>query len=141
MTLRLPWWQSGPAVADINGERVTLPDAPGTFHTLRRTWGDDHIRLEIPKRIVAEPLPDMPDTVAFVDGPVVLAGLCDSERLLRGDVSDPTTMLTPDGERALDGAFAPNTYRTRGIDHGFRLVPLYAVADEPYSVYFPVTPA
>ena len=140
LSLRLPAWQSGPAVADVNGERMTLPHAPGTFHALRRTWNNDHIRLEIPKRIVAEPLPDAPDTVAFVDGPIVLAGLCDHERTLRGDIADPTTMLTPDAERALDGAFQQNTYRTRGIDHGFRFVPLHTIADEAYSVYFPVKP-
>ena len=107
---------------------------------MTQAWSTNHIRLEIPKRIVAEPLPDMADTVAFVDGPVVLAGLCDHERTLRGDITDPTTMLTPDGERALDGHFAPHTYRTRGVDHGFRFVPLYTVVDEAYSVYFPVVP-
>ncbi len=141
LTIRLPWWQSGEALAEINSEHITIPFAPGTFHELRRTWSSDRVRLEIPKRIVAEGLPDMPDTVAFVDGPVVLAGLCDHERTLRGNIADPTTMLTPDGERALDGHFTQHTYRTIGIDHGFRMVPLYDVADEPYSVYFPVDPA
>ncbi|MEY2469370.1 MAG: uncharacterized protein QOF21_2068, partial [Actinomycetota bacterium] len=140
LTIRLPWWQSGPAYAEIDGERVPLPHHPGRFHSLTQTWSTNHIRLEIPKRIVAEPLPDMPDTVAFVDGPVVLAGLCDDERTLRGDIADPTTMLTPDGERALDGHFTRHTYRTRGVDHGFRMVPLYDVTDERYSVYFPVVP-
>lgn len=141
LNLRLPWWQSGAAVATIDGESVALPHAPGTFHPLRRAWSSNKVRLEIPKRVVAEPLPDMPDTVAFVDGPVVLAGLCDHERTLQGDLADPTTMLTPDGERALDGHFMPHTYRTRGIDHGFRFVALHDVTDEPYSVYFPVVPA
>ena len=53
------------------------------------------MRLELPRRVVADPLPDAPDTVAFVDGPVVLAGLCDGERQLRGDATDPMTMLRP----------------------------------------------
>ena len=49
-------------------------------------------------------------------------------------------MLVPDDERSLDGTYKEGTYRTRGIDHGFRIVPLYSVADEPYTVYFPVAP-
>ncbi len=52
--------------------------------------------------------------------------------------TDPTTMLRPDAERALDGAFQEYTHRTHGIDNGFRFVPLYSVIDEPYTVYFPV---
>jgi DUF1680 family protein len=138
--LRLPAWLAGTPVLDIDGERTELPNAPGTIHRLRRSWQQQKMRLELPRRVVATPLPDAPDTVAFVDGPVVLAGLCDSERQLRGDVSDPTTMIRPDAERAMDGAFQEYTYRTHGTDHGFRLVPLYSVVDEPYAVYFPVVP-
>lgn len=140
LDLRLPGWMAGPAVLDLDGERTALAGAPGTMHRLDRTWHRNRMRLELPSRVATVPLPDAPDTVAFVDGPVVLAGLCDGERRLRGDPSDARTMLRPDDERALDGYFKASTYRTWTVDHGFRLVPLHAVADEPYSVYFPVVP-
>jgi DUF1680 family protein len=135
---RLPWWLAGPPVLEIDGVRHELPNEPGTFHRIRRTWDTATMRLVLPKKVVAEPLPGAPDTFAFLDGPVVLAGLVESERTLVGDPADPTTMLRPDDERALEMTWKDGTYRTRGIDHGFRLVPLYTVVDEPYGVYFPV---
>lgn len=138
--LRLPTWLAGAPVLDIDGEHVELPGAPGTMHELRRTWDRAHLRLELPKRVVAVPLPDAPDTVAFVDGPVVLAGLCDRERRLVGDVSDPSTILRPHDERSLDGSWRESTYRTRTADPGIEFVPLHTIVDEPYAVYFPVVP-
>lgn len=135
---RLPAWLAGEPTAVIDGETMRLPSTPGTLHRITRRWNRTTMRLELPRRVVAYPLPDAPDTVAFVDGPVVLAGLTDQERTLRGDTAEVATVLAPDGERALDGAFAEYTYRSLGVDPGVRFVPLYAVADEPYCVYFPV---
>ena len=92
--------------------------------------------MELPKGLITEPLPDMPGTVAFMDGPVVLAGLCNEERALYGDPDDPRTILTPDNEREWEW-WLPN-YRTVNQDRGFRFVPLYDIRDEHYTVYFPI---
>ncbi len=70
-----------------------------------------------------------------MDGPVVLAGLCDAERMLDGDRDLPETMLTPDNEREWDG-WRPG-YRAIGQERGLRFMPLYEITDEPYTVYFP----
>ncbi len=135
---RLPEWLAGSPVVEVDGERIDVPHAPGTMHEIRRTWTRSHMRIELPKRVTSVPLPDAPDSVAFVDGPVVLAGLCDHERHLTGDKDDPTTILRPHNERALEGLWQESTYRTQATDPGIDFVPLYAVADEPYSIYFPV---
>ena len=82
------------------------------------------------------PLPDAPDTVAFMDGAVVLAGLCDEERILYGDKDKPRTLLTPDNERQW-GTWLTG-YRTVNQDAGLRFVPLNEITDETYTVYFPV---
>jgi len=140
LTFRLPAWLAGPPVLTVDGEQVELPNAPSTFHTVRRQWHHQRMRLELPKRVVTHPLPDAPDTVAFVDGPVVLAGLSDRERQLVGDPADAGSMLVPDDERAREKAWTESTFRTKSIDDGFRLVPLHQVTDEPYTVYFPVVP-
>ncbi|MBA3653768.1 MAG: glycoside hydrolase family 127 protein, partial [Actinobacteria bacterium] len=93
--LRLPGWLAGAPVIAIDGEVSELPMAPGSIHRLRRKWHHQRIRLELPRKVVTRPLPDAPDTVAFMDGPVVLAGLCDRERQLIGDRGDASTMLRP----------------------------------------------
>jgi hypothetical protein len=71
-----------------------------------------------------------------MDGPVVLAGLCDEERTLHGDKDHPETLLIPDHER--EWSTWKGWYRTVGQARGIRFVPLYEVRGERYTVYFPV---
>ena len=65
----------------------------------------------------------------------MLAGLCDEQRTLYGDVDDPQGILTPDNER--EWTMWQLAYRTRDQERGLRFVPLYEIRDEPYTVYFP----
>jgi hypothetical protein len=92
--------------------------------------------VEFPKVLTTCPLPDEPDTVAFLDGPVVLAGLCEEERTLHGDKDNPASMLTPDNER--EWGEWKQGYRVRNQERGLRFKPLFEVVNEPYTVYFPV---
>ena len=90
----------------------------------------------LPKRLTSVPLPDAPEMVAFMDGPVVLAGLLDEERTLYGDANQPQTMLTPDNEREWT-TWQPG-YRSVGQPRNFRLIPLHEVREQRYTVYFPI---
>ena len=76
--------------------------------------------------------------MAFMDGPVVLAGLCDEERTLYGDRERPETILAPDNER--EWWFWRPGYRARGQERGLRFLSLYEIRDERYTVYFPIRP-
>ena len=136
LKLRLPWWVQGEPIIEVNGQRETGRFSPSSLHTIRRTWSEDRISVVLPKALTSVPLPDDPNTVAFMDGPVVLAGLCDEERALRGDRDDPKSILAPHNEREW-GEWEPG-YRTRHQTENIRFLPLHAVRDERYSVYFPV---
>jgi len=136
LRIRLPWWLRGDATILVNGEREQVAGGPSSFHTIRRTWSDDALHVELPKAITASPVPDEPDKIAFMDGPVVLAGLCDEERTLVGDRDDPASMLAPDNERQW-GQWL-NGWRVLGQDRGLRFAPLHEIVDEPYTVYFPI---
>jgi hypothetical protein len=103
---------------------------------VQRTWGRDSIQVVLPKRLSTFPIPDEPGTVAFMDGPVVLAGLCAEAELLIGDVDDVHTLLTPDNEREWSRWLAG--YRTYTQARTIRFRPLYDVRDQRYTVYFPV---
>ena len=103
---------------------------------MRRAWNRNSIHVELPRGLHSVPLPDEPDTVAFVDGPVVLAGLCDAEVMLYGDKDRPETILVPDNEREWR-TWRPG-YRTRDQERGIRFVPLYEIVNERYTTYFPV---
>ncbi len=136
LRLRLPWWLAGEAELYLNDQKQSLVSKPSTYVALKRTWNKDKIRLVLPKKLHVEALPDRPDTVAFMDGPVVLAGLTDVERTLIGDKSKPETLLVPDNER--EWATWLNGYKTFGQDVNIRFVPISEIVDETYTVYFPV---
>ena len=135
LRLRLPGWLSGPAGISLNdGARESAAPTPGRWHTIRRTWHNDTVRIDLPKALTTCPMPDAPEMVAFMEGPTVLAGLVDGERMLVGDPARPGEILTADDERRWDRWFA--RYRTRGQERNFRLVPLNEIDDQNYTVYF-----
>lgn len=142
MKLRLPDWLSGQPVITVSGQETSVREVSNDetksgFISIRRVWQNgDCIHIELPKTLMAFPLPDRPDMVAFLDGPVLLAGLCDEERTLFGDVHSLGTILTPDNER--EWTTWLSGYRTVNQDRGFRFVPLYEIEDQAYTVYFPV---
>jgi DUF1680 family protein len=160
LRLRLPWWLSGAAEITINGEQQPVASGPSSFVELRRVWGNDTIHIVLPKSLIAVPLPDDPSTVAFMDGPIVLAGLnpngvptaaatkpsgsyvgrpnysIDGIRL-RGSAARLGELLIPDNER--EWTYWRGDYRTRGQDPNLRLIPLHEVRDEVFSVYFEMT--
>lgn len=134
--IRLPWWLSGEPVITVNGIGEHVKSGSSSFHSIHREWNNDKVHIELPKRLTSCPLPDQPNTVAFMDGPVVLAGLCDEERILYGDKDIPETMLTVDNERGWNRW--NSGYRTYNQELGLRFMPLYEVVDERYTVYFPI---
>jgi DUF1680 family protein len=137
LTLRTPWWVSKTPEVSINGERIQPDTSCSGFLTIRRTWSDDRVHLVLPKALSTESLPDEPNTVVFLDGPLVLAGLVDEERTLIGDAQRPEAMLIPDRERH-HGWWNTGYYRTTGQDRGMRFIPLTDVRDETYTIYFPI---
>lgn len=136
LKIRLPWWLNGEPMITVNGTRECVPSVLSGLYNIHRTWKNVELHIELPKCLTTCPLPDNPDTVAFLDGPIVLAGLCDEERILFGDKDNPETMLTPDNEREWS-TWRPG-YRTYNQERGFRFIPLYEVGDEQYTVYFPI---
>ena len=136
LRLRLPRWIAGEPTILVNGQPEDVTSGPSSFHSIRREWNDDAISIQLPKGLTTCPLPDEPDTVAFMDGPMVLAGLCGEERTLVGDTNDPSTVLAPAREREW-GVWQDN-YRTINQDRRIDFKPIHEVVDEPYTLYFPV---
>jgi len=141
LQIRLPDWRSGPPSIALDGSPhepvLEGSDAPVDWICLRRTWeGRQSVQVEIPRRLTASPLPDAPEMVAFLDGPLVLAGLFDRETVLEGDPEEPESILSLVHE--LEWYRGRQGYRTRVTPHGVRFLPLFEIRDEPYAVYFPV---
>lgn len=135
IALRMPWWLSGNAVITVNGEKVPYDVDETGFAILHGEWQNDTIELVLPKEIRVWPLPDQPNTVAFLDGPVALAGLCGEERTLWYR-EKPEELLTPYRVRRW-AEWLPD-WKTVNQPQNIIFKPLYSIGHETYTTYFPV---
>ena len=135
LRLRCPWWLKQPMKCWVNGQIQELSPQNG-YLVLERTWQEDQVDILLPKGITCWPLADRPTTLAFLYGPVVLAGLIDREITLTGDLSHPETIVQPQNERQWDNWLLG--FSTVGQLENFSLIPLYEVGKETYTVYFPI---
>ena len=159
LRLRLPWWLSEQPEISINGQTIDARHQTSGYLEIHQRWQQDRLEIKLPKNLTAVPLPDQPEMVAFMDGPVVLAGLNPEPNAkptrredtsnatfwprylirgltLKGDPEQPTSILISDNER--EWTFWHTGYRTHGQDHDIRFIPLYEVRNEFYTVYFPI---
>jgi len=133
--VRVPWWHRGEVNVYLNGEKQQVLQQDG-FFVVQKAWSRDELCFEFKKMLSVSPLPDQPDTVAFMYGPIVLAGMCEGQSLTVRDTSLPEEILRHDNER--EWGNWRNTFRTTGQDKDISFVPLYQVGYETYSVYFPL---
>ncbi|WKK70289.1 glycoside hydrolase family 127 protein [Rathayibacter oskolensis] len=131
--VRVPEWTVGaPALA--GSEAASLDD--GAL-VIQHPGGATSVDVAFGSEVRAVPIPDEPATVAFVEGPVVLAGLVDREVSLRGDASTASALLAPDNERQWTQWL--RGYRSTGQPTSIRFRPVHEIVDEPFSLYFPVS--
>jgi hypothetical protein len=129
LKLRVPWWVKGEPVITVNGElEQAILCKPGVLE-ITRAWHSDRIRIVFNKELTTVALPDRPDMVAFMDGPLVLAGLVDEERQLIGSLEELGSILTPDNERHHIW-WNTASYRTVNQERGMRFIPVNEVIDE-----------
>lgn len=135
--LRLPGWLAGAARVEVNGQPQQWDETGNGFACLERVWDEDEVVVWLPKALRCESLPDDPSMVAFVDGPVCLAGLTSEEHLLYGDKEHPEkSLLCADDERQWQDW--KTGWKTYHQPFGIRFKPLYQIGREAYTVYFPV---
>ena len=137
LKLRVPSWCAGKPEVSLNGEPVPESAVQDGYIVLSRAWGKDILDVFFPSEVRCEPLPGDAGLFSLVDGPVVLAGLTQEDRPVAGDLSDPASFLLPETPHTYSTfVWQQNTYRTRNQAVNFRLIPLYDVLDEPYTVCF-----
>ena len=138
LRVRAPEWLASEPSVELNGVvgHVTTEDGwlviPGISEGAS-------LRVVFPVAVRALPAPDDAGVVTFAEGPYVLVGLTDEPHVLRGGPSESGSLLAPEQERGHNWWNA-GVYRTRG-DRNIRFVPLQLVDNEPYTTYFPATPA
>lgn len=105
LSLRVPCWTKGTPIVRINGEVCSFTAAENGYLSFNRVWRDDEIEIFFPNEVVMEPLPDMSELAAAVEGPIVLAGLVDKDCGLIGDFDNPREFLAGRTEHTYDVCF------------------------------------
>jgi len=134
LNLHVPYWADQGCEVRVNGEALALEAEAASYLRISRAWSEgDTVEVRIPMKLHVHPMPDDPDLVSVLYGPLVLAGLCERDRLMLGDVADPASWIERVGE-------APLRFRTKGQAEDTDFIPLNRVAEEHYGVYFHVAP-
>lgn len=157
LNIRHPAWSEAMSVT-VNGRGHEGTGEPGSFVSLEREWRDgDVIEVRIPMALRTEPLAGAPQRVAFLYGPIVLAGRLGREGLypgadiLRAVEISGTLLVVPvevptlaadaatvhERVRPVPGA-EPLTFETDGIGrpHDVELIPYYRLHHERYNLYW-----
>ena len=144
LLLRNPYWAERGVTVKVNGISYEHKTKPSSFITIDRLWENgDTIELDIPMTFHLENMEDQPNRVAFMYGPLVLAGDL-------GPIND--------GEEARDLLFTPvlvtneedvlnhlkpvpdklNTFvlDKLGYPRDVELAPFYRIHDHSTTVYF-----
>jgi len=144
----------------VNGRRWPAAAAANGYVAITREWKDgDLVDVDLPLTLAVESLPGSSDVVAFVYGPIVLAGRLGKEGLAAGNqiivneresgsmlnanvdvptlAGDSTSVL----RRVRRDAHDPLTFRTSGIGrpNDVELTPYYRLAHERYNLYWTLT--
>jgi hypothetical protein len=136
LKLRMPWWLKGTPQVMVDGETIRA-DIAENYLYITKFWQNSTIQLLLTPKLTAEPLPDMPEVAALMDGPIVLAGMTDKDIGLHGDIYAPESFLHRRTTHEYKTyVWKQNTYITRHQPVNIEFKPLYEVTDEVYTVYF-----
>lgn len=153
LRVRVPYWAVQGVSLRLNGEDLAAEPGADRFLAIDRTWQDgDTLAIHIPMSLHRHAMPDDPDLVAFLYGPLVLAGKLDGEGLtdenthtgqnwykFEGELPTvPPMQVTSDNIhdwlQPVPGK--PMTFQTTRLETPIELVPYHQLFNQRYCVYW-----
>ena len=138
--IRQPWWATEGATVKVNKKEITVQKDSTGYLAINRKWSNnDKIEVSFPMSLYTESMPDNPNRIAMLYGPLVLAGD------LGDTMPDPvygTPVLLTDNHTVSSWAAKdqqhPLVFRTKAVGKPFdvTLSPFYKNVDNYYSVYW-----
>lgn len=130
LCVRIPSWAKNFSIK-INEKEINQ-NAENGFVNLQVNDGNSEIKIFLKAEITESSLSDAPEKVAFLEGPIVLAGLSDNNYGLKGKnpfraAEEHTYSTFP---------WQQSTYVTINQDRETTFVPLYEITNEVYTTYW-----
>jgi DUF1680 family protein len=151
LALRRPFWAGAGFAVKVNGAAVKNLPKPDSYVEVTRTWKPgDTVEIALPKTLRKEPLPDNPNRMSIMWGPLVLAGDLGPELDRRSFRQPGATPPAPapalvTAEQRVEGwlkpvAGKPGVFHTAnvGLKDDIDFAPFYEVPRRRYAVYWDV---
>lgn len=152
--MRHPYWAGSGYAIKVNGKRVDITGRPSSYIAIDRRWKDgDKVTVSLPMRTRVETTPNDESKLAFMHGPLLLAGIVGQELPIPGQfASDQTEFfdlpsvhvpaLNPKTD-AVEKWIKPKKGEKLqfeltqvGEADGITLAPYYKVNHEYYTIYW-----
>jgi DUF1680 family protein len=137
--IRKPWWATGEVRMTLNGAPIpsALDSKTGYYKVVSKWKKGDRLKVEFPMSLYTESMPDNPNRVAFMYGPLVLASAM-GEAEHKGLTGTPI-LLTEKRDVAAFTKKGPGlNFETSGIGFpaDFKLVPFNTIHEGRYNIYW-----
>jgi uncharacterized protein len=159
--VRIPGWVAGAAEVRVNGRLLEGVADPGSYIGVRRVWRDgDTLAVHLPMQLRQENLPGDDSALAVLYGPLVLAAdlgpgpAQGPERMVRGRPTEPEGLPPPGPlprvsiDTSAQGptwveleSVADLRFSAASLEGQRKVIPLYRIREERYSVYWQQEPA
>lgn len=137
---RKPHWVAGNVSCEINGKKAHAHTDTSGFLVIQHKWKTgDRLSIRLPMNLYTEAMPDNPNRIAMLYGPVVLAGVLGKE--MPDPVYGTTVLLT--SNRNVQSWLKPAKNEPLAFQsfhvarpHDVKLLPFYKVFEDYYNVYW-----
>ena len=143
--IRHPYWVEKGFAISVNGKPVNENTTPSSFADITRQWKTgDRVEVTIPLSLHLQPMPDNPNRVAIMFGPLVLAGDVGANNDPNAAKQDYVPVLVTENRPPSDWikpvAGKPCTFHTVGVGRPreVELRPFFRVTEGHYSVYWDI---
>jgi len=155
LRVRMPYWAVNGVFARLNGKDITLEPSADHYAVINRLWqNNDRLEIRMPMSLHRHAMPDDPTLMAFMFGPLVLAGQLGGEGLTDENTHttenwykfpEPMPTVPPmkvtsdninDWLKPVPGK--PMTFQTTGLKKTIELVPYHKLFDQRYCVYWSI---
>jgi uncharacterized protein len=140
VNIRNPAWAKGDVSVFINGKKMDFIKTSNGYFTINRKWKNgDKMQVRFGMSLNFETMPDNPNRIAFLYGPIVLAGQLGKE------MPDPiygTPVLLTDNRQISDWIKPVSNEKLAfdikevGKPMSPKLIPFYKTYNQFYSVYW-----
>ena len=142
LALRRPYWAGEGFGIKINGAAMKAVGPANSYVEIARTWkAGDTVEMTMPKTLRKEALPDNPNRLAVMWGPLVLAGDLGAATGGRSAGPEAPVLVAPEEPVAnwlKPVAGKPGTFRTAGVGlkQEIDFMPFYQLPRRRYAVYW-----